>query len=137
MSRQNAELIVMFSLLGTMIVIGTLTYPHLEGWTTVESFYFSVSTITTVGYGDMYPTNDTSRLFTTVYMLIGVSLGLVILSFIGSIFLATAQARINHPDQKSHDASLVKSKGKEGTKYCVVLGKGGVPLNQGSQKKQG
>lgn len=116
MSRQDAELTVMFLLFTLMIVIGTLAYQHLEGWNTINSFYFSVSTITTVGYGDMYPTTDASRLFTTVYMLVGVSLGLVILSFIGSIFFATAQARINHPEQRSRDASLVKSTGKKGTK---------------------
>jgi hypothetical protein len=41
-------------------------------WTTTESLYFLTATMTTVGYGDIIPTNRTSRYFTIFWALFGV-----------------------------------------------------------------
>ena len=41
-------------------------------WTFVDSIYFSITTITTVGYGDLHPTTPLSRLFTSIFALVGV-----------------------------------------------------------------
>jgi hypothetical protein len=41
-------------------------------------------TISTVGYGDFVPTNDGSRLFAAIYILVGVSIGIAALGLIGS-----------------------------------------------------
>ncbi|MCX6747534.1 MAG: potassium channel family protein, partial [Candidatus Nomurabacteria bacterium] len=46
------------------ISIGTVGFHILEGWDLPTSFYFSVATLTTVGYGDLHPTYDLSRVFT-------------------------------------------------------------------------
>lgn len=64
-------------LAGTIVVVlgvGTVVYRLLEGWSWVDSLYFSVVTLTTVGYGDLSPTTDASKLFTVVYIVMGVSL---------------------------------------------------------------
>lgn len=65
------------------IGIGTLIFHKLESWTWIESLYFSVVTLTTVGYGDLHPTTDKSRLFTVFYILVGVTVVLAALSIIG------------------------------------------------------
>jgi len=52
--------------------IGAIAYDELEGWKVVDSVYFLMVTITTVGYGDMTPSGDTSKLFTVVYAVFGV-----------------------------------------------------------------
>ncbi len=65
---------VAFASLFALVSIGTLSYEVLEGWSLIESLYFSVVTLATVGYGDLHPTNDVSRLFTAIYILVGVSL---------------------------------------------------------------
>ena len=39
----------------------------------IESAYFTITTVATVGYGDIYPVNTLERGFTIVLMLIGVS----------------------------------------------------------------
>ena len=41
-------------------------------WTVVDALFFSVVTMTTVGYGDLAPTSNGSRFFTCFYMLFGV-----------------------------------------------------------------
>ncbi len=67
-----------FKLLGlavfALLVLATVSYRGLEGWTWVDSFYFSTMAVTTVGFGDLAPTSDASKLFTVFYVLSGIGL---------------------------------------------------------------
>lgn len=89
----KTEIFVAASTLLGWIAIGTIVFHRLESWNWIQSFYFSVVTITTVGYGDFTPTNDLSRLFTAIYILVGVSIGLVTLSIIGAEILRNRERR--------------------------------------------
>ncbi len=86
-------LIALFTLFG-LILLGTVVYHFLENWTWISAFYFSVTTLTTVGYGDLAPSTDTSRLFTSIYVLAGVSLALMSLTVIGNDFLERQDKQI-------------------------------------------
>jgi len=85
---------VAFSLL-TLISTGTWLFHSLEQWTWAESFYFSVATLSTVGYGDIHPTSDTSRVATAVFILIGVGIVITALTRIGSEYLAIQERRLS------------------------------------------
>ncbi len=54
--------------------MGTVVYRFIEDWTWVDSFYFSSITLTTVGFGDLTPTSDLSKIFTVFYIFGGISL---------------------------------------------------------------
>ena len=54
--------------------VGTVVYHILEGWGWVDSFYFSAVALTTVGFGDLSPSTDASKLFTVFYIFSGISL---------------------------------------------------------------
>jgi len=43
-----------------------------ERWTIIDALYFVIVTVSTVGYGDLYPQNLGSVVFTFFYMTIGV-----------------------------------------------------------------
>jgi len=58
-------------------MIGTVFYRIVEGWSWLDCLYFSVVTLTTVGYGDLNPTTSLSKVFTMIYILIGLGLFLV------------------------------------------------------------
>jgi hypothetical protein len=58
----------------TLLVIGTVVYKLLEDWSWVDSIYFSVIAVTTVGFGDITPSTDASKIFTVVYVLVGISI---------------------------------------------------------------
>lgn len=60
---------------GVMLLLGiaTLVYHSLEDWGWVDSLYFSVVAGTTVGFGDLAPSTDASKLFTVFYILLGVA----------------------------------------------------------------
>ena len=68
----SARIIGLLSL--AALGMGTVVYHILEDWTWVDSFYFSTVTLTTVGFGDLSPSTDISKLFTVFYILSGVSL---------------------------------------------------------------
>ena len=57
-----------------LIATGTAVYRLLEDWSWVDSLYFSVVAVTTVGFGDLSPSRDVSKLFTVAYLVVGVSL---------------------------------------------------------------
>lgn len=57
-----------------LLVTGTVVYRFLEGWSWVDSLYFSTVAVTTVGFGDLVPTSDGAKLFTVVYLLSGIAI---------------------------------------------------------------
>lgn len=64
------------------LVSGTLFYRGVEGWSLLDSLYFSVVALTTVGYGDLYPTTSYGKVSTIFHLFIGVGL---IAAFIGKV----------------------------------------------------
>jgi voltage-gated potassium channel Kch len=61
------------------VIGGTIFYHLVEGWDWLDSMYFSVITLTTVGYGDFSPQTDLGKIFTMFYVLtgVGVMFGLI------------------------------------------------------------
>lgn len=57
-----------------LILIGTFSMQVIENWRLNDAYYFSVVTITTVGYGDIVPTTKEGKIFTIFYILIGTGL---------------------------------------------------------------
>lgn len=59
-------------ILSCYYAFGGLVYDELEGWDLLDTTYFLTVTVTTVGYGDMYPETDEGKLFTVCYALLGI-----------------------------------------------------------------
>lgn len=56
------------------ILIGTIVYHFAEKLSWVDSYYLSVITLATVGYGDITPKTTFGKIFTTFYILVGVGI---------------------------------------------------------------
>jgi len=67
------------------IVFGAVIYHWLEGWSWLDSFYFVVITLTTIGYGDFSPTTPLAKLITIFYSLNGVIMLLVLFDLVRSV----------------------------------------------------
>ncbi|MGE3271053.1 MAG: TrkA family potassium uptake protein [Chloroflexota bacterium] len=61
-------------LLVGVLVIGTLGYVALEGWSVFDGLYMTVITVATVGYGETHPLTFAGRVFTVVLIVAGVGL---------------------------------------------------------------
>jgi voltage-gated potassium channel len=55
-----------------LIAIGTVGFHLIEGWDVLESFYTTVMTLTTIGYGDFAPKTHGGMLFTVTLVVSGV-----------------------------------------------------------------
>ena len=62
-----------------IIVLGALFYHWQEGWGWLDSFYFVIITLTTIGYGDFSPTMPITKLVTVFYALNGAAILLLLL----------------------------------------------------------
>jgi len=76
------------------ITSGTVFYWLVEDLRPIDSLYFSVTTLATVGYGDYAPRTDLGKLFTVVYMLVGVG---ILLAFLTRV---AGQVVISHLDHQ-------------------------------------
>lgn len=56
------------------LATGTVVYHLVEKFSWLNAYYFSVITLSTVGYGDLTPHTDFGKLFTTFYIFIGVGI---------------------------------------------------------------
>ena len=82
MNKRRKLLLIPALLIVVFLLVGTYSYHILEGWDYLDSLYFSTVTLTTIGYGDLYPTNNSSKLFTVFFILSGVGIFLFALTVI-------------------------------------------------------
>jgi len=68
---------------------GPLFYSLYEEWPFVDALYFVIVTIGTVGYGDILPSDNTSKLFTVAYVIVGV---ILLTASVGNYIAEAAEA---------------------------------------------
>lgn len=61
-------------MVGALLLAGMVFYHQVEGWSWLDSLYFSLITLATVGYGDFAPHTPAGKVFTMIYIIVGISL---------------------------------------------------------------
>ena len=107
--------------LAIAIVFGTIGFRLIEGWSLADSFYVTVQTLTTVGYGDLPPRTMAGRGFAIMIMLIGVG-GValagttIVQSIVQSELVSTfGQRRQSKRMNKLHDHYVICGSGRVGS----------------------
>lgn len=72
---------ILLSIALVTIAVGTVVYHFVENYSWLDSYYMSVITLATVGYGDYVPHTDVGKIFTTFYVLIGVGILTTFMSY--------------------------------------------------------
>jgi voltage-gated potassium channel len=87
-------------LVASLLIVGTIFYVIVEGWSVVDAVYFCAMSLATVGYGDVVPDTDVGKVFTVVYVLSGIG---ILVSFFTALTAKTLalqaerrRARRNH-----------------------------------------
>lgn len=82
-----------------IVACGTIGYMCIfDQHSLIDSLYLSCMTISTVGYGDIQPSNDYSRGFTIVYALVGTTLTATALSSYTNALATLQQAKIQEEE---------------------------------------
>ena len=91
-----------------LISVGTLGFYVIGGdeWSLIDSFYMTIFTITTVGFGEIHPLNDLGRLWTSFVIVFGVSGFLYMLSEIGAELV---EFRVYKENQKKRKIRKMKN----------------------------
>lgn len=71
---RDPEFEALFTLVIVTLASGMFFYHSVEGWSWLDSLYFSVVTLTTVGYGDFAPHTVEGKIFTMVYLFVGIGI---------------------------------------------------------------
>jgi len=74
----------------TYTLVGALMYMSWENWTYFEAFYFTVVSLSTIGFGDVVPDHPKFFIASSVYVLIGLAL----LSMIINVFMVAMHVTI-------------------------------------------
>jgi voltage-gated potassium channel len=62
------------TLSASLLVVGMFLFHWVEGWSYLDSFYFSAISATTVGYGDFSPKTPAGKLLAVFYIFCGIGL---------------------------------------------------------------
>lgn len=62
------------TLSASLLLVGTFVFHWVEGWSYLDSFYFSAISATTVGYGDFSPQTPAGKLLAVFYIFCGIGL---------------------------------------------------------------
>jgi voltage-gated potassium channel len=75
------RLLACLILLGCVVVVGSAGFHFIEGWQWFDSFYMTLTTMTTIGYGEIHPLSHTGRVFNSFLI--------VFAAFAGVLTIAT------------------------------------------------
>lgn len=78
--RDARQLIGPAAVFGLLVALGTAGYVVIEGWSVLDALYMTVTTMATVGFGEIHPLSQRGRAFT---------IGLIILGVGGALYLLT------------------------------------------------
>jgi voltage-gated potassium channel len=84
---------LLFSLGGAILWLGVMV-GRREGWSRLDTIYWSFITVTTVGYGDLRPADRKSKMVAILIAFLGLILtGIIIAVAVQSTTLALSQIR--------------------------------------------
>ena len=91
------------------VAYGTIGYQVVEGWGLLDAFYMTVTTLTTVGYGEVHPLDTAGKLFTISLLALGV---VALATAISAVTQLVAGGELaNWLRRKRMDASLGRMRG--------------------------
>jgi len=128
------KLVIVSSLLLFIVVLGTVGFSLIEGWGVMNSLYVTVTTISTVGYGDFAPVTAEGRLFAIFLITIGVGTMLYTVSMFAEVMVEnrlkiilgrnSMESRID----RMKDHYIICGFGRMGSLICREMAKEKIPF---------
>jgi len=84
LDKIKISILLMFSL----ILVYGVAFSYFENLSLLNGIYYAITTITTVGFGDITPKTNAGKIITSIYVLLGVSIGLYTLGNFAEFFVS-------------------------------------------------
>jgi voltage-gated potassium channel len=116
-----------FLLLAGVTAFGTLGYYLIEGWNAFDSFYMTVITVSTVGFGEVHELSTAGRLFTSFLLITSIgSFAYAISTFTnylmgGEYTLSLKEYKLNKKLDKMNDHIIICGFGRVGRQVAEDL----------------
>lgn len=78
------RLFLLISTLPAIIFAGTVFFHFIEGWSWLDSYFFTVITLSTVGYGSLVPATAAGKIGTTIFIFVGLGVFAIAVQQIGA-----------------------------------------------------
>lgn len=88
---KSPELRTLFLSAVTLLAGGTYVFHRVEQWDVLDSLYYCVITLTTVGYGDMTPHTSVGKTMAIVYILMGLGVIMAFVTTVAQVSIAQAK----------------------------------------------
>ena len=91
---------------------GIFAYSFIEGWGYIDSAYFIIITVTTIGYGDLVPLTNIGKIFTMFFSFFGIAMAFYFFTlFAKYIYQKTFQTELKEHHKKivEHHKKLMKN----------------------------
>jgi voltage-gated potassium channel len=117
-----------------LIAFGTAGYHLIEGWPLFDALYMSVTTLTTIGYGEVHPLGPGGRAFTMVLALGGIfTLFFTTAEFLRAVISGELSSHVGRHRMEKKIANLkghiiVCGYGRVGRQVCEEFSSAGVPF---------
>jgi voltage-gated potassium channel len=116
------------------VLVGTIGFVMIEGYSVLDAFYMTLITMTTVGYNEVRPLTETGRVFnsilivfgvTTLFLAIGAMTQTIIELELGEFF---GKRRMKRMIEKLENHYIICGFGRVGNSAAWELKRAGVPF---------
>ena len=122
------------AMLGGVIVVGTLGFRLIEGWSIWDAFYMTVTTVATVGYREVHPLSFPGQVFTVLLILGGVGTAFYTATLLATVVVEGGlhrrfeQRRFNRMLEQISGHFIVCGYGRIGSIIVAELDRQGIPF---------
>ncbi|MEW6672582.1 MAG: NAD-binding protein [Thermodesulfobacteriota bacterium] len=120
--------IILSVLMATLVIImGTAGYMLIEGWDFLDSAYMTVTTLATVGYGEVHKISRIGQIYTIVLIIVGVGFFLYVIGTVvqfvveGRIRIILGRRSLDKKIEKLKNHYIVCGYGRIGMVLCKSL----------------
>ncbi len=134
MSRLTRRLLYIALAISGTLTIGTVGFTVIEGWPSFDSFYMTLTTMTTVGYSEIHPLSRTGRIFNSFLIFFGVSTILIAVGAMTQTVIelefgdVLSRRRTKRMIEKLRNHFIVCGFGRVGRGAAAELEQAGVPF---------
>ncbi len=94
LSKNWFKIAAVLTSLVSIILSGTIFFRIIEGWSWIDSYFFTVVTLSTVGYGDLVPATPLGKIATTVLIFAGLGVFAYAIQMFGTLAVQRRQKQL-------------------------------------------